>query len=102
MHDPGVDEAMARPRHRRMGPHVLTWTELRKRSQKLEFPAGSGTTCDLDKSRMAASEYKAKLQGEMMVTRREVSRCPLHVGGGGTVAVGTTAKSFMAMNSWIE
>jgi hypothetical protein len=43
----------------RMGPHVLTWTELRKRSQKLEFPAGSETTCDLDKSRMAASEYKA-------------------------------------------
>jgi urease accessory protein UreE len=44
--------AKARP----MGPLVLTWTDLRKRSQKLEFPAGSETTCDLDKSRMAAPE----------------------------------------------
>ena len=47
--------AKARP----MGPHVLTWTELRKRPQKLEFPAGSETTRDVDKSRMAASEYEA-------------------------------------------
>jgi len=48
----GDGAAQARP----MGPHVLTWTDLRKRSQKLEFPAGSETTCDLDKSRIAACE----------------------------------------------
>jgi hypothetical protein len=48
----GDGAAQARP----MGPHVLTWRDLRKRSQKLEFPTGSETICDLGKSRMAASE----------------------------------------------